>query len=241
MTTYVLVGGAWIGAWAWRDVAQELRSHGHTVHAVTLTGLGDRAHLGGPDTDVETHVADVVATLRYAEATGVTLVGNSYAGTVVAAAADRAPAAVSTLVYVDTAPLPAGLSTLDFSPPPVQAAIRAQVGDGCQVPLPDRAALPGDGSDLDDATWERFRRLATPHPFGSYTQPVAYSGTAHGHRRVGIACHDGQQILDLARSQPGNPMFADLLSPDWTWCDLDAGHWPMLSVPGDLAALLEKF
>jgi hypothetical protein len=36
-------------------------------------------------------------------------------------------------------------------------------------------------------------------------------------------------------------MFADLLAPDWTWCEWDAGHWPMLSTPGQLAALLAKF
>jgi len=241
MGTYVLVGGAWLGAWAWDDVARQLRALGHAVHPVTLTGLGDRAHLAGRATDLETHVADVVAALRYTDATGVTLVGHSYAGTVVAAAADRAPEAVSTVVHVDTAPLPAGLSTLDFSPPPVQEAIRAQVGGGWQVPVPARAELPGDGSDLDDDDWARFQRLATPHPFASYTQPVTYSGAAHPHRQVGIACHDAQQFLAFARSRPDDPMFADLLSPDWTWCELDAGHWPMFSAPDPLAALLAEF
>ena len=42
MTTYLLVGGAWIGAWAWKSVARELRARGHEVYPATLTGLGGR-------------------------------------------------------------------------------------------------------------------------------------------------------------------------------------------------------
>ena len=44
----VLVHGAWGGAWIWRRVLPLLRAGGHEVHAVTLTGVGERAHLPGP-------------------------------------------------------------------------------------------------------------------------------------------------------------------------------------------------
>jgi hypothetical protein len=37
--TFVLVHGAWHGAWVWRDVMPGLRALGHTVTAPTLTGL----------------------------------------------------------------------------------------------------------------------------------------------------------------------------------------------------------
>jgi hypothetical protein len=46
MATYVLVPGAWLGGWAWHDVAENLRDEGHEVYPVTLTGLGERVHLG---------------------------------------------------------------------------------------------------------------------------------------------------------------------------------------------------
>lgn len=148
------------------------------MHAVSLTGLADRSHLGGPGADLDTHVTDVVQALRFAEATDIVLVGHSYAGTVVAAAADRAPELVGTVVYVDT------------------------------------AALLGAAGDMDDDTWERLQRFATPHPFASYTQPVTYSGNERRHRRVGIGCRDAWQILAFARSEPGNPMLSDLLATD---------------------------
>ena len=39
---FVLVHGAWGGAWIWRRVLAPLRAAGHEVHAVTLTGDGER-------------------------------------------------------------------------------------------------------------------------------------------------------------------------------------------------------
>lgn len=49
--TYVLVHGAYGGAWVWRDVAPALAAFGHHVLTPTLTGLGDRSHLLSRDHD----------------------------------------------------------------------------------------------------------------------------------------------------------------------------------------------
>ena len=61
----VLVPGACLGGWAWRDVAARLRAHEHDAYSVTLTGLGDRVHLARADVDLETHIADVVNLLDF--------------------------------------------------------------------------------------------------------------------------------------------------------------------------------
>ncbi len=45
MANFVLVHGAWHGGWCWQRVTAALQLGGHRVHAVTLTGLGERAHL----------------------------------------------------------------------------------------------------------------------------------------------------------------------------------------------------
>ena len=52
MATFVIVHGAWGGAWSWNKyVVPLLRKAGHDVYPVTLTGLGDRTHLATPDVD----------------------------------------------------------------------------------------------------------------------------------------------------------------------------------------------
>ena len=107
----VLVHGAWAGAWAWSRVTDPLRAAGHPVHAVTLTGCGERRHLLRPDITLQTHVADVVGLVEAEELRDVVLVGHSYGGLVVTGAADallaRDAAAVRQVVYVDAmVPLP---------------------------------------------------------------------------------------------------------------------------------------
>ncbi|HEX3803417.1 MAG TPA: hypothetical protein VHV75_11310 [Solirubrobacteraceae bacterium] len=56
----VLVPGACLGGWAWRDVADQLHALGHDVYPVTLTGLGDRVHLADESVDLDTHIAGVL-------------------------------------------------------------------------------------------------------------------------------------------------------------------------------------
>ena len=91
LATYVLVPGAWLGGWAWQDVAARLRRKGHDVYPVTLTGLGERVHLARPEVDLETHIADVVNTIKWNDLDDVILAGHSYAGTVITGVADRIP------------------------------------------------------------------------------------------------------------------------------------------------------
>ena len=50
---------------------------GHSVYLATLTGLGERVHLAGPQVDLDTYIADVVNLLRYEELRDVVLVGHS--------------------------------------------------------------------------------------------------------------------------------------------------------------------
>ena len=71
-------------------VARLLRSAGHEVYTPTLTGLGERSHLLGPDIDLDTHITDVVAVLHYEDLRDVILVGHSYGGMVITGVADRA-------------------------------------------------------------------------------------------------------------------------------------------------------
>ena len=60
MADYVLVHGAWGGAWAWDRLARELGERGHRAIAVDLEGLGRRrSELHGGITLTD-HVDDVV-------------------------------------------------------------------------------------------------------------------------------------------------------------------------------------
>jgi pimeloyl-ACP methyl ester carboxylesterase len=246
----VLVPGACLGAWAWRDVARDLRARGHDVYPVTLTGLGERVHLASPAVDLETHVADVVNLLDYEGLEDAVLVGHSYAGIVVTAVADRRPERLNAVVYFDAALIPGGMALHDVAPPELREAQQRDAdehGDGWRWPVPDRETLAsgmyGSAAGLGD---EHFRLLAergTPQPLGTFTTPLHLTHESPpGVRRAAIFCTEGGITLDLLRRlrEQQDPRAMLFAAPDWELHELPTGHWAMFSAPAASAQVLAQ-
>ncbi|MGH2550352.1 MAG: alpha/beta hydrolase [Thermomicrobiales bacterium] len=241
MSTYVLVGGAWIGAWAWQDVTRDLRAKGHDVYPLSLTGLGERVHLGNASTNLTTHIVDVINLIEFEDLQEVVLVVHSYSGIVAPGVADRIPERLSRIVYVDTAPLPNGFSMLDLNSPEGKAEIRQLVeveGEGWKFPVPPfeeigkMASLKG----LGEAERAKFEAKAVAHPFGTYTEPLTLTREAPlDIPQNAVACDNFRQLLDS-----GNPMLSFVHEPGWSIEILETGHWPMLSTPTELAIILDR-
>jgi pimeloyl-ACP methyl ester carboxylesterase len=236
MTTYVLIPGFWLGGWAWRPVTEALRARGHEVYPLSLTGMAERAHLASRETDLEVHITDVLNLLRYEDLHDVVLVGHSYAGAVViTAAADRMPERVASLVFVDTGPLPDGVSQSEFDEPEQQAATAALVasaGDGWLLPPPEWASLiPG----LDKETLATLAERAVPQPWKTATSPVSLTGAWEKLPRVGVLC---SFTAAQARAMAAAPMFHHMAGEQWRYEELPTSHWPMFTRPADLAEIL---
>ncbi|MFG6197024.1 alpha/beta fold hydrolase [Nonomuraea sp. JJY05] len=239
MATFVLVPGACLGAWAWEDTARALREQGHAALPLTLTGLAEHADQGGPQTDLDTHIADITGFVERNDLRDVTLVAHSYAAAPVTGAAGRLGDRLERVVYVDSAPFAAGMCMLDLMPPQAADQLRRQVaasGDGWRLSFAAVLGLSSSLDGLDEGQLDVLRARATPQPFGTCTQRLA--GPAEpgvGVDRVLIACHDFTGLLDA-----GTPMLAFLNQPPWRRFDLPTGHWPMLSAPIELAGILDK-
>ncbi|WP_242892846.1 alpha/beta fold hydrolase [Actinomadura litoris] len=242
MATFVLVPGYWLGGWAWEEVAAALRAGGHQVRAVTLTGVAERAAEATPEVDVDTHAADIVQVIEDGGLEEVVLVAHSGANMAAAAAAGRVPGRVARIVYVDSGPMPPGLAGLDFHAPDAQAELRRQVaeeGGGWRLPVPpfDPSAEPHILAGLDAARLEEMRRRGTPQPFATVTQPL--EGPLPDVPRTLVACtFTVEDVRRMAAS--GNPVFAMMEGPGWSYRELPTGHWPMFSRPAELAALLAE-
>jgi pimeloyl-ACP methyl ester carboxylesterase len=235
MTTYVLVPGAWLGAWAWSDVATELRARGHVVHAVTLTGLAERAAEMTADTDLSTHVRDVVAVFEALDLRDVVLVGHSYAGAVIGEVAQLAADRIDRLVYLAAVVLPDGTSMFDLFGTEAAAGMEAMAvaaGDPHRLPVPSDAELDRyyGAHGLDAKSLAGFRAAATGHPIGTFRQAASLKDPAvAGLPRTYIrATADGPV-----------PIGAD--SPGWEYGEIETGHWPMFTRPAELVELLERF
>jgi pimeloyl-ACP methyl ester carboxylesterase len=242
MTTYVLVPGYWLGAWAWRPVTEALRAQGHEVHPLSLTGMGERAHLAGPEVGLETHVTDVVNLVRYEDLTDVVLVGHSYAGSAVTTmAADRMPERIAKLVFVDTGPLPDGFSMSQFGAPEEHEANAARVeseGDGWLLPPPPWAELAAAVPDLDPGILPMLTERAVPQPWSTATTAVSLTGAWEKLPRLGILSEFTEA---QAREWAGTmPLLAHMADDNWQYEELPTWHWPMFSEPEALAAILGR-
>ncbi|WP_436763290.1 alpha/beta fold hydrolase [Streptosporangium sp. V21-05] len=242
MSTYVLVPGFWLGGWAWEKVTGPLREAGHDVHPVTLTGLGDRVHLAGPEVDLETHIQDIVNTVVFADLTEVILVAHSGAGAPVTGAADRIPERVARVVYVESGPPADGMTQLDLTEPDWRAFIEERVAErgGASYPLPsweehERAGASLEG--LGEAEREWLVSRATPQPYGTLTQPLVLKGGASALPKTLVTCSFPlEQVHAMIAS--GHPFFAELAGPEWSFAAVPTGHWPMFSRPEETAAAL---
>ena len=240
MSTFILVPGAWLGAWVWQDVAAGLRDRGHQVHPMSLTGLADRRHLAGTWVNADTHITDIVNLVEYEDLTDAILVGHSYAGAVpVPGAAHRIGDRLSHVVFLDSAPLDAGRSMTDLMEPEMVDDLLAAAADspgGWQYAFPDRLSRQADTTGLTPSITQRMRDKATPQPIGTYTQPLSLPGAPIGDpRRVLIACADFQKLLDT-----DNPALSAVTGPNLRRYDLDTGHWAMLSEPRLLTDVLAR-
>jgi len=111
MTNFLLIPGAWMGAWVWEPVTRGLRALGHHVEEVTLSGLSEDTDIS--EVGLATHVADVSSILEAGGLRDVVVVGHLYAGLVAGIVADRAPDRVVHTVFVEAFLPHDGKSMLD--------------------------------------------------------------------------------------------------------------------------------
>ncbi len=225
MAEFVLVPGAWLGAWAWKGVCRVLRDAGHSAHPVTLTGMGERVHLATKEIGMETSVHDVLNVIRYNEIGEFVLVGHSFAGKVAAAVADRADGKVQTVVYVDAfrpdrvrTPQGGFDPTREFGSPPHGTEA---------IPLTEQI-VERIGPDVKGTDLNRMMSLATPWPVKLATDPIALSESYDKVREAYVFCSlSGDPVDEIVAGKWGK-----LTGPHTI---LETGHWPMITSPERLA------
>jgi pimeloyl-ACP methyl ester carboxylesterase len=236
MARFVLVHGAFGGAWSWEPVVGPLEAAGHTVETLDLPGGGD------DQTPVEEitlaacagRVCDVLAS----RPEPAVLVGYSMGGAVVTEAAGKCPESVARLIFV-CAFMPAdGQSLLDLTRLPegrgdmIQANIVVE-GDPPLASLPAEAAVAAvyNCCPPDVAAGAAARRR--PQAVAVFATPVGVDDDllATIPRSYVLTAQDNSIPVALQRR-----MIAE--HPCERVVELDADHAPQLSATDDLVAAL---
>ncbi|MDT8999797.1 alpha/beta fold hydrolase [Paucibacter sp. APW11] len=228
MSDFVLVHGAWHGAWCWRRVLPTLWGAGHRVFTISLSGVGERAHLLSPDIRLQTHIDDVASVIEAEELEQAVLVGHSYAGMVITGVADRMPARIGQLVYLDAVVPEPGESWSSRHSAATQAERRALIErHGCLPALPPTAF----GLQAEDARW--VERRQTAHPGGVYDDPLHFDpARLAALPRSFIDCTDpALPTIAVARQRVRE-------QPGWQVMEIATGHDAMISAPEALCDAL---
>jgi len=221
---FVLVHGAWHGAWCWKRVLPLLWYAGHRAFAVSLSGVGERAHVAPKGVTLETHIADVVNVIEAEELLDAILVGHSYAGVVITGVAQRLATRLRHLVYLDAAvPLP-GESWSSLHPEHIRQERRRAIAEHGALPPPDPAIYGLKGVD---AAW--VARRQTPHPGAPYDTALAFDAERIAALpRTFLSCTaPALSTIDASRERIR-------ARPGWTFIELATGHDPMISAPDEL-------
>jgi pimeloyl-ACP methyl ester carboxylesterase len=239
MARFVLVHGAFAGAWAWGPLTEELEAAGHTVEALDLPGSGED-HTPVAEVTLDACVERLCKVLRGDEEPAV-VVPNSMGGVITTMAAARCPERIVSIVYV-AAFLPGdGESLLDLTNLPEGADDQVQAnvvveGDPPVATMPDEAshdALYGCCSE-EVAAWAVAHQR--PQAVAPYTTPVSL---------------DDREAFDaiprsyvLCKRDRAIPPALQRLMLERAGCEevieLDSDHSPHLSATAELAQVLDR-
>jgi len=225
MANFVLVHGAWVGGWCWRDNAQALRKAGHEVYTPTMTGLGERIHLMNPSINLDTHISDIANVIKHEELSDIVLVGHSYGGMVITGVADMLADKIASLVYLDAFVPENGQSLVSLLPPGMPAPTPAS--DYTLAPIPAEAF----GTSSVVAAFVDAR--TTPHPTASFVQPLKLSGNIDRIEKKTYI------YANVPAPTTFTPFYEKLKNnPRWTTHTLPCTHIVQLEMPNELTALL---
>jgi pimeloyl-ACP methyl ester carboxylesterase len=239
MARFVLVHGAFTGAWIWGPLAERLRAAGHSVEALDLPGSGDD-QTPASEVTLDACASRLCEVLASSPERAI-VVGNSMGGVIVTQGAVRSPERVAALVYA-TAFIPAdGQSLLDLANSPDGAGDQVQAniivaGDPPVATMPAAAsgrALYGSCSQ-DVAAWAIARQR--PQPVAPFATPVSIPpGALNAILKYYVVCLRDQAIMPKLQRR----MIAD--NPCAAVVELDTDHTPHLSMPDELAKALDGF
>lgn len=231
MTDYVLVHGAWHGAWCWERLAAELEARRHRVVAVDL-----------PCDDVtatfETYAEVVGQALEAEGVNDAVVVGHSLAGLTIPLVAARRP--VSRLVYLCALiPIPgcSFVEQMQIEPDALLREFQAGMSDPDEqgrTRWEDQAVARGvlyaDCDERDASTaFERLRPQAQT-PYAERCPIEAFPSTP----RTSIVCGEDRIVNpDVSRRVARGRLDAELV-------ELPGSHSPFLSRPDELARVLHE-
>lgn len=239
MADYVLVHGAWQGAWGWDYLKSNLEERGQRVLAVDLPGHGERLQADLAKITLQDYVDTVTEEIVKDDLHDVILVGHSLGGITVPYVAERLEERIRQLVFISCMLPDEGRSALETLGPldrslfKLIAALTGARRRGAKIPT--FLARRKFCNDMDRETTNWLLKRLVPEPVGPWEEPISRRDVpaAIPMTYIVLTCDQALRPAEQRR------MLRCLGEPEVL--ELAAGHNAMLTRPQELAELLLRY
>jgi pimeloyl-ACP methyl ester carboxylesterase len=231
MASFVLVHGAWHGAWCWRKVVSRLSDAGHRAVAIDLPSHGaDRT----PRAEVTMQrYAEAIADAIDAEREPVILVGHSMGGLAISQAAELRPQRIRSLAYLSAfIPVPGSPETGRSDPLPLMAHVTPG-DDGHSLEISPEDATQYFYADCSDEDTAFALGELCPQATGVFGSRFELSET-----KFASVPRDYIECLNDAALPPERQQQIHQRVSCRKVYRLAASHSPFFSIPGELCEVL---
>ena len=237
MSTFILVHGAYHGAWSWQKIVPFMQQKGISVLTPTLSGLGENSYLLSPSVNLSTHITDIVDLLVREDLREVVLVGHSYAGFVISGVAEREPDRIAHLVYLDAMVPANGQKVFDIRPDlrskVAEITFAGKIVKILRPPPPEVFGV----TDPDDVAW--VKPLLTPTPWACYEEPLALGELKILSIKKTYLLNEIQALGASGRSHLD--AYEKAQGEGWSRMKIAGPHDSMITHPKSLAGTLIRF
>lgn len=233
---FMLIHGAWHGAWCWEHLEQELRARHHGVSVLDLPGHGDDA-TPRDQVDMATY-AERVALWVHELDRPVELVGHSMGGAIITAVAEQIPAFLTGVTYLCAFMPRNGESLAQLGAEDHDSGLAGAMHSG---PEPNTVVVTEDTARevfyhdcASDDVEQAIARLV-PQPVAPFGAPIHTTEENFGRvPRAYILCREDRVI-----TAPMQERMIERL-PCSPVIELATGHSPFYADPVALADALEQ-
>lgn len=233
MPDFLLIHGSCHGAWCWRDLIPALERLGHVARAIDLPANGD-----DPTPPSEATLEDSARAILDAATPETIVLGHSWAGFPISAAAEINPKGLKALVYLCAYVPVSGLSMVEMRKRgPRQTIAHAVIlaEDGLSYTV-DPDAVPNlFYHDCPEEAVAYARERLCPQATGPQDTPLTLGANYASVPRFYIICAEDRTIP---------PEYQRIMSQGWpegTVVEMPTSHSPFFSDPDGLAAHLDRF